>query len=171
LRGRAMRGLRDWQPLLIPLLIGGLERSMNLSETMVARGYASGTDVRLGVGSQIGLFIGLVLAFAGWLLTFWLPWAGWSLLTLGLLSMIFVYFRLGRRMPFTKYAQRPWRAADSVVALGSILALMLFVVPLPFVDRASLSYSPYPLLTPPFFDPVLGLAAALLVLPAIVLED
>jgi energy-coupling factor transport system permease protein len=170
LRGRDLSGLRDWQPLLIPLLIGGLERSMNLAETMVARGYGASADVRLSVAPQAGLMAGLLLSFAGWLLTFWVDWAGWLVLALGVASMLLVYWRMGRGMPRTRYMKRPWRTRDSIIVAGSVAALLFFLLPLPFVDYATLNYSPYPTLTMPPFDPILGLAAAALVLPALVLE-
>ena len=40
-RGHALRRLRDWLPLFMPLLVGGLERALQLSEAMTARGFAS----------------------------------------------------------------------------------------------------------------------------------
>ena len=46
IRGHQLRGLRDWPPLVIPLLIGGLERAMSLAETMVARGYGATDETR-----------------------------------------------------------------------------------------------------------------------------
>lgn len=170
LRGRNVRGLRDWQPLLIPLLIGGLERSMNLAETMVARGYGASTDGHLSLGPQLGLLVGLVLAFAGWLLTFWTAWAGYVLLAVGLAVLVVLYWRLGQRMPTSRYAERPWRTQDWLVALGALMSLSVFVLPLPFVDRGTLAYSPYPILTMPPFDPLLGLAASALALPAVISE-
>ena len=103
LRGRDLSGLRDWQPLLIPLLIGGLERSMNLAETMVARGYGASADARLALTPQLGLLASLALALTGWLLTFWNPLLGGSMLALGILAMLLVYWRMGRRMPRTTY--------------------------------------------------------------------
>lgn len=171
LRGRSLSGLRDWQPLLIPLMIGGLERSMNLAETMVARGYGASADARLALLPQAGLLASLTLALTGWLLTFWNSLLGGMLLVLGILAMGFVYWRMGRRAPRTTYAQRPWQTRDWLVAGLSLSSLLLFLLPLPFVDHATLSYSPYPALTLPLFDPVLGLAAAALALPAVVLES
>src|SRR4030065_1354430 len=40
-RGHQVRSLRDWLPLLMPLLVGGLEHAMQLAEAMTARGFAS----------------------------------------------------------------------------------------------------------------------------------
>ena len=143
---------------------------MNLAETMVARGYGSSSDKVLAPGTQIGLFAGLILAFGGWLLTFWQTALGWLLLVMGVLIMLLVYWRLGRRAPRTVYQKRPWQGLDWLVAAGAVLCAAIFLLPLPFVDYGTLQYSPYPALTLPGFDPVLGLAAAALALPAIVLQ-
>jgi len=35
-RGHRLRGLRDWLPIIVPLLVNGMERSMALAEAMVA---------------------------------------------------------------------------------------------------------------------------------------
>ncbi len=40
-RGHRVRGLRGWLPLFMPLLVGGLERALQLAEAMTARGFAS----------------------------------------------------------------------------------------------------------------------------------
>jgi energy-coupling factor transport system permease protein len=40
-RGHQLRGVRDWPPLVLPLLISGLERAMGVAEAMVARGYGA----------------------------------------------------------------------------------------------------------------------------------
>lgn len=41
IRGHRVRGVRSWLPLIMPLLIGGLERALQLAEAMVARGFAA----------------------------------------------------------------------------------------------------------------------------------
>ncbi len=41
IRGHQMRTIRDWLPLWMPLLVGGLEHAMQLAESMTARGFAS----------------------------------------------------------------------------------------------------------------------------------
>ena len=49
IRGHQMRTLRDWLPLWMPLLVGGLEHAMQLAEAMTARGFASASPaVRKG---------------------------------------------------------------------------------------------------------------------------
>ncbi|MBN1247068.1 MAG: energy-coupling factor transporter transmembrane protein EcfT, partial [Anaerolineae bacterium] len=47
IRGHKMRGWRDWLPLFLPVLIGGLERALQLAEAMTARGFG-GQPARRG---------------------------------------------------------------------------------------------------------------------------
>ena len=47
-RGHRMRGLRDWLPLFMPVLIGGLERALQLAEAMTARGFATTSPAAVG---------------------------------------------------------------------------------------------------------------------------
>jgi energy-coupling factor transport system permease protein len=46
IRGHRLRGLRDWLPLFIPLLVGGLERALQVAEAMTARGWYEAKVVR-----------------------------------------------------------------------------------------------------------------------------
>ena len=82
-RGKQMRGVRSWLPLVVPLLEGGIERSMQLAEAMMARGFASGeeaTDAR----PQVLMLAGLVAVLAGWLLRLaWRAEAAGTLLLAG----------------------------------------------------------------------------------------
>ncbi|MEZ4516426.1 MAG: energy-coupling factor transporter transmembrane component T [Chloroflexota bacterium] len=41
IRGNQIKGLRGWRPIIIPLIIGGFERSLNLAEAMVSRGFGA----------------------------------------------------------------------------------------------------------------------------------
>jgi energy-coupling factor transport system permease protein len=160
IRGHRLRGLRDWRPVAIPLLIGGLERAMALAEAMVARGYGATSDVRQPLLVQLGLTAGLAAAFAGWLLTFWFGWPGWLLLAVGVVLILALIWRLGRHTPYTRYHFQPWTKWDTWLVLTAVLPLLVLLA----VDRPS--YSPYPILSLPTFDPVLGLALLGLALPA-----
>lgn len=169
-RGHQLRGVRDWQPILIPLLIGSLERAMNLAETMVARGYGATAGTERGLLSQLLLLAALVLALGGWALSFWFLWPGRLLLLAGAAVAILLYWQLGRSVMHTQYRPSPWRWRDSLLVAVGLLSLMLVVVPLPFVDRTTLFYSPYPALSLPAFDPVIGLGLSLLAAPALLVE-
>lgn len=170
LRGHKIRGLRDWQPIIIPLLVGGLERSLNLAETMVARGYGATTGEQLPARTRALLLAGLLLILGGWLVSFQQPLPGWLLVLAGGAFMILAYYDQGRRIKRTKYSASPWHIQDWLLAGISLLPLALIILPLPGISGESVSYSPYPAATVPQFDPLIGLAIAMLAAPAILGE-
>jgi len=51
LRGHRSRGIRDLLPLFVPLITTGLERSIQLAESMESRGFGSTADTARGFGS------------------------------------------------------------------------------------------------------------------------
>ncbi|MCP4534268.1 MAG: hypothetical protein GY831_23975, partial [Delftia sp.] len=57
-RGHQVRGLRGWLPLFMPLLIGGLERALQLAEAMTARGFASAGDPGQNTASRSAIVLG-----------------------------------------------------------------------------------------------------------------
>lgn len=170
LRGHRIQGLRDWQPIFIPLLVGGLERSLNLAETMVARGYGATTDEHLSAKMRAMLLAGMFLMLSGWLVSFRLPLPGWLLVFFGGGMLFLVYVGQGRRTKRTKYMISHWHIQDWLLVGISLLPLGLVLLPFPAVNGDSISYSPYPLATIPAFDPLLGLAISLLAAPALLVE-
>jgi hypothetical protein len=52
--------------------------------------------------------------------------------------------------------------------LGCGLTLAVILLPLPLMDRMTLYYAPYPRLTLPAFDPLIGLGLLGLLMPAVV---
>ena len=167
IRGHQVRGLRDWRPLVVPLVVGGLERAMRLSETMVARGYGSTADVASRPAERALLVFGLLAAVAGWLVVVWQGWPGWLLLAAGALATGLVVWTRGKRARRTSYKAPAWRATGYALLLAAILALVVILLPWPFVDRTTLHYNPYPSLSLPPFDLLIGLALAGLALPAL----
>ena len=170
IRGHRLRGLRDWQPIVIPLLIGGLERAMSLAETMVARGYGATTNLRHSTALQLGLLATLLLTLGGWMLTFWIGSFGWVLVLAGIALVGGMSGWLGKQVTHTHYRPRPWNKRDWMVVICSIVPLLFVFFPIPFVDRSTIFYTPYPEASLPSFDVLLGLALATLVTPAILVE-
>jgi energy-coupling factor transport system permease protein len=169
-RGHRVRGVRDWLPLLLPLLIGGLERALQLAEAMTARGFAGSDEGGGEAGSQGAVVVGLAALLGGWLLR--LVWgieaAGLALMGLGGAVILGVVWWLGRRGGRrTTYRPQSWELPDWAVLLGA--AVTLVAVALPGPGRDSLIYYPYPALTLPAFDPPVGLAILGLLAPAILL--
>jgi energy-coupling factor transport system permease protein len=170
LRGHKIRGLRDWQPIIIPLLVGGLERSMNLAETMVARGYGATRTEQLPVRTRLLLLVGLFLILGGWVVSFRQSFPGWILVLSGGIFLLLAYFEQGRRIKRTRYIVQPWYVQDWLLIGVSLLPLILIFLPFPAVNGDSISYTPYPLVTVPPFDPLIGSAIALMAAPALLVE-
>ncbi len=171
IRGHQIRGWRDWRPILIPLLVGGMERAMALAEAMVSRGYGATTQTSQPLLAQGLLLLGLGAAFAGWLLSFWFGWPGWVLMGSGVMVLLLLIWALGEKVSWRHYGLRVWGWRETLVVVTAVLPLLLFLLPLPFIDRSSLYYSPYPQLHLPPFNLLLGLALALLAAPGMLPRD
>ncbi len=163
IRGHRVRGLRDWRPILIPLLIGGLERAMSVAEAMAARGYGATADARQPFFVQFLLLVGLLAVFGGWALSFWAGWPGWLLLGAGVVLIAALLWRLGRQTPHTRYRPRLWTRWDTGMVVTAVLPLIIILI-----NRDGLTYSPYPALDWPGFDPLVGLSLLLFLFPAVV---
>jgi energy-coupling factor transport system permease protein len=169
-RGHRVRGLRDWLPLLLPLLIGGLERALQLAEAMTARGFSGADAESHDSAPRVVIVAGLVALLAGWLLR--LVWGqeilGLSLMLLACGLIIGALWAVGRRVPRTTYRPQPWTAWDGVVLIGAAIVILAFAVP--GLARTSFFYYPYPRLSLPGFDPTVGIATLGLLAPAAVLH-
>ena len=165
-RGHRVRGLRDWVPLFMPLLVGGLERALQLAEAMTARGFA-GADEPIPASMRALVTASLALILGGWLLELgWGQEAGYLLMALGGVAIGYVLWRLGRQAPHTTYRHEPWHPRDWAMVAAAAVALLPLLL-LPLAHRMSLYYYPYPALTMPAFDPALALTMLALLAPAI----
>jgi energy-coupling factor transport system permease protein len=149
-RGLRVRGLRDWLPLLMPVLIGGLERAFQLAEAMTARGFAhEGRDDARGPWSEALLVLGLLALLGGGVMRL-LPVQPWiSSLTLGggVVGMVLAIWLAGRGVARTRYHRASWTFRDLLVVGSAMLALGILMVG----AGGSRYYSPYPALAwPPF---------------------
>jgi energy-coupling factor transport system permease protein len=170
IRGHRLQGWRDWLPLWMPLLIGGLERAFQLAEAMVARGFASNDRPKQIIGDQIALVCGMLLLLAGWFvrLVWGLGGVGIGAMLLGALLIGLTLWRIGKRSPRSHYRTRRWHLNDSIVLLASLLFAGLLLAPLDLLDRRSLYYYPYPELSLPEFQTWLGLCFLCLLTPIVV---
>ncbi len=166
-RGHRLRGLRDWLPLLLPLLVGGLERALQLAEAMTARGFASSTASAHEAKTRGAMVVGLSLVLTGWLLR--LVWGqallGLTLLGLGTGLIAWTLWWVGRRSPHTVYRPTLWTGLDWSVVVSAAITAAAFFVPWPNLDRSSIFYYPYPTLSLPGFNWLLGLATLGLLTP------
>lgn len=169
-RGHRMRGLRDWLPIVMPLLVSGLERSMGLAEAMVARGYGAVYEKALLLRTQALLALGTFALLGGWLSwLFVLLQRGTAMVVMvvGAGLVLGAVWQAGRVVTHTVYQTRKWTALDTLVVLGCVLTLAVLLLPLP-LDRNTLYYSPYPSLGWPSFDVFIGLGLLGLLAPAMV---
>ncbi len=163
-RGHRVRGLRDWLPIIVPLLVSGLERAIGLAEAMVARGYGAVADAGQPVRNQLFLALGLLALLGGWLGYLFMPAqrgiaAGFALA--GAVLLVAVLWLAGRSTVHSVYRQRRWRVQDTLALGGCTLALAVALT-----QRGALYYAPYPRLAWPAFDPLIGLGLLGLLLPA-----
>lgn len=174
IRGSALKGVRGWLPLFLPLVSSGLERALMLAEAMVARGFAAVDNRRAGMTAwlaQTGLVIGLLMVLFGWLmrLLWGAPYGGGALLLLGVVVLATAIWQAGRGTVRTEYRPAPWGIDEWIVALLALVTAVFFLLPVPGIDRSSLYYTPYPALTMPGFSPLLGAASWGLLGPVLVL--
>ena len=167
LRGQQLKGIKDWLPLFIPLLIGGLENAMQVAEAMTARGYVT-NQTNQSFRSKLILLSSLVLIIIGWVLQLIESLKIIGLITLaagiGLLILLFAIYSPGQKR--TSYTQEEWNFESIIYTLFSLLAVALFILPIPGHD--SLYYSPYPLLQMPELH-LLQIAAGFLLFFPIIL--
>jgi energy-coupling factor transport system permease protein len=169
IRGHRARGLRDVLPLLMPLLTISLERSLQLAESMEARGFGA-APLRSPQARRWGqwlLVVSLLLMLAGLLARAGLGSGG--LLATGLLLgggvvLVAALFVQGRSVRRTRYRPRRWGRRDTFVALGAVLFLGVYAAVLLWQPDL-LAYSAYPRLAWPAFSPLLGALILLLTAP------
>ena len=171
IRGNQMRGIGDWIPLIIPLLVGGLERAIQLAEAMTARGFASTSTQVDDSRQRIFMIVGLIVLLAGWLLRLNpnLALPGTLLLISGILLIAAMLYSIGRQTPRTTYSRQIWTISDTLVLSGSQIVLLVFLLPLPWFDRTTLAYPVYPVISPPLVDPAIGFAILGLLFPAVII--
>jgi energy-coupling factor transport system permease protein len=173
IRGHRFRGIRDLLPLILPLLANGLERAIQLAETMEARGFGSvvgQTSGRRALLAQAATLAALLALLTGLLIVAFLPggsaW-GWVLAVLGIGGMAATLAVQGKQVHRTRYRRARWQGRDTAVAAASA-AVLAAVLAAKWFRPESLLYIPYPphSLLPPF-DPWLGAALLFLVTPAL----
>lgn len=161
---RALRGgspgLRSAAALVVPAVIGGLERSMRLGEALESRGYASPPP--LPVRARLAGFVAAPLALvAGWV---WLYAPGQSLLALGLAALslgalVWWGVATSRRRRTTRMRPERMTPADA-----ACIAVALAVGVTVFVARSNgwfaLDYNPFAGLEFPGLSPA-GMAVVL----------
>lgn len=156
-RGHAVRNLRDWLPLLMPMLAGALEHAMQLAEAMSARGYGRSSTSARGPFVQLMLVVGMLGSLTGWIVRTATTYTitGWILTIGGVVMVTAALWLLRTRAPRTSFRKRVLRLADIVGIIGACAAATAMFAPLPGADL--LAWNPYPTLRWPDFEPLAGI--------------
>ncbi|MCS7061492.1 MAG: energy-coupling factor transporter transmembrane component T [Anaerolineae bacterium] len=157
-RGHTMRGLRDWLPVWVPVLMGGLEQSMQLAEAMVARGFGATQRRDVPARARLWVLTGLSLVLAGFLLSLSAanPFIGLAALAAGSALTVIGVWQSSRSSPHTSYRVIPFTPFDALCAGVSLAISALIALPFSPLAHETLSYTPYPTLSMPGFDPLIG---------------
>lgn len=150
LRG-ARTGLRNLPALVVPAIIGGLERSMRLAEAMEARGYGSAPPP-----PRRPRFVGalsaplLLMAASAW---FYYPWAkpyAGAAVVLAIAALGYWGWSAARTHQTTRLYHEPLSRTDLALALASAALIGIAVVggPAGWVD---IKYNPFAGLPWPHF--------------------
>lgn len=164
---RALRGagggLRDLPSLVVPAVIGGLERSMRLAEAMEARGYGAAPALparaRLTAAASAPLFIA-----AAWCWFYepgWRPFASVSAL-LAVACLAYWWRTAARLHHTTRLNDEPVPAGDRA-AVAFAVGVAVAAVGARLTGFGGLTYNPFAGLPSPEFSPggaLLALATA-----------
>jgi energy-coupling factor transport system permease protein len=167
-RGHRFRSWRDGLPLLVPLLAGGLERSLQLAAAMDSRGYGRTTVSRHGASwSQLLIILGLTMLGIGLYVGFTGDGRGFLAGALGLLIAIGALRQLSSGAPRSRYLRERWYDRDTLVMLASLFVIGGISL-LRFTDDGGLVWTALPRLTLPPFEPLAGVLVTLLGTPALI---
>lgn len=166
LRGLPDRGLRGLRAVVMPVLEGALERSLDLAAAMDARGYGRRGEVssaarRLTAALTLGGLLGICTGTYGLLDAGSPPLLGLPLLALGLATAGVGLAVGGRRTARSRYRPDPWALPEWLVTAAGVTAAAGLLVT-GAVGLGGLSPSAYPLVAPTL--PPLATAAVLVAL-------
>jgi energy-coupling factor transport system permease protein len=122
LRGHSGRGVRELGRLLIPVLVGALDRSLNLAASMESRGYGRAVQrtrrsARLGGVLTLAGLLGVVVGLYGMLDATSPVALGVPTLVAGLACAAVALVVGARRDRRSRYRRDPWGWPESVVCL------------------------------------------------------
>lgn len=166
LRGREARGLRVLPSLLLPVLQGALERSVQRAESLEARGFGAGAGEIDRRFSMIGV-VGLGLCAWGAFAQFYYG-AGTGPTAAMLAGAALVGGAVVRTGGTRQQRLRdhPPSSRDLLV-IGSAIVSVALVLVLRATGAGGVSYLAYPEVAAPAFHPVGAMAFVLLLAPAV----
>jgi energy-coupling factor transport system permease protein len=169
-RGQKIQRLRDWLPLIIPLVTGGLERSMQIAEAMTARGFSGQAEQRPSIVQRLLMPFGLFMMIGGWLWQLSQPklFIGWGILLVGVIAILIQLFLGGRKNRITRYYEETWNLPSTLVFITSLASILLLSFALP--GSETLLFDPYPRVILPGFSPWQALFFLLILFPILLPE-
>ncbi|MFN2115440.1 MAG: ATP-binding cassette domain-containing protein, partial [Anaerolineae bacterium] len=165
-RGHRVTGPRSWAALALPMLVGALERSAQLAESMASRGLVIADETP--IAGRVAFAAGLAVLLLGWLgaATGTMGAAPAAALAVGGVALSGgALLWLGRRAPYTDFRPQPTCPRDAAIAAVAWLPLLVTLVD--DGAAAALAYSPMPELALPPLDPWLVLGVAGLAAPVL----
>lgn len=174
LRGHRVRRVGDLVPLLVPLLAGGMERSMDLAEAMEARGFSRSPGAARTISPvvvQLGLVLGLGCVLVGGALFAFapaLPWLAWLVVGAGVTLIAVTLRSIGARAKRSRYRKTVWRDSDTALALASA-AVLAGLFAFRSLAPSLLAYTPFLRISMPPFDVSVAATIAGLLAPAAIL--
>jgi energy-coupling factor transport system permease protein len=172
IRGHRFRGLRDLLPLFAPLLSGGLEKAVQLAESMEARGFgevAQSSDRRRELVQRTLIAVAMFALMAGAFQYSYYSsrqWVGLTVAAGGLALLLVNLLAMSRRVRRSHYRRELWLPRDSLVSACAIVSVAAIGV-IWLLDTESLAFYPYPQFTFPPFNPLVGLALLSAVAPVL----
>ncbi len=165
IRGQQLKKIKDWLPLIIPLLIGGLERAMQIAEAMTARGFTAQSNRKISRFEKILLPASLIFIIAGWILELSdsLSFPGYWLIVVGIAFLIILFTISGKSVKKTNYSRELWTPASTWVLISTLLLAVIYILPLP--GNSFLTYDPYPVVKLPVFPILHGVFIMMLFMP------
>lgn len=166
-RGHRLRGVKDVPQLVVPLIEGGLERALTMSEALEARGFGASPAMAAAHMPRrwpsVVVIAGLVTAaYALAMGRGWIAIAGATVAAVAGALLARGGDPGGRH---ARYRQLRWSMADKAVSAGAVLAAVGFLWRQASVG-VDTTFNPYPELAMPALDPLMVLCLALLLVPA-----
>lgn len=175
-RGHRFRKPKDMLPLFMPLLTSGLERAVQLAESMESRGFGGNlapVSWRQEIAQRLATLLGLTSLLLGLFLSAYFPQRGqpgWIMAGTGGLLLLGVFRAQGGRVRRSRYRRSTWNSQDTMLTVASALVIVIFAGVKLLLPQALIyyPYPPFPLI--PDFTPLLGGTLLLLALPAVLFE-
>jgi energy-coupling factor transport system permease protein len=114
------------------------------------------------------MLVGLITTVVAVALLLFTPSRLWGLATLALgLAVVSLSLReMSRKVRRSRYHIQPWRRRDTILAVISV-SLLIAIVVAKLIQPSLFTFYPYPRLTAPPFNPLVGIAIVALAAPKI----